>query len=72
MTVQEGRDRNPLAVLLGKRWHRVAGIADRWTFDLWWLPQPLTRTYYRIDREDGRQLTLFRDQREGCWYQQGH
>ena len=72
VTVQEGRDRNPLAVLLGKRWHRVAGIADRWTFDLWWLPQPLTRTYYRIDREDGRQLTLFRDQREGCWYQQGH
>ena len=83
VAVQEGEDHDPLAVRLGKRWHRVAGIADRWTFDLWWFPHPLNRTYYRVDREDGGQVTLFRDEtlpnpslaqggiREDCWYQQG-
>ena len=53
-------------------WHQVARIEDSWTFDLWWLPKPLTRTYYRVERESGGQVTLFRDQHEGCWYQQGH
>ena len=53
-------------------WRRVARIEDSWTFDLWWLPKPLTRTYYRVEREDGGQVTLFRDQHEDCWYQQGH
>ena len=83
VAVQEGEDHDPLAVRLGKRWHRVAGIADRWTFDLWWFPNPLNRTYYRVDREDGGQVTLFRDEtlpnpslaqggiREDCWYRQG-
>ena len=53
-------------------WHQVARIEDSWTFDLWWLPKPLTRTYYRVERESGGQVTLFRDQHEDCWYQQGH
>ncbi len=53
-------------------WRRVARIEDSWTFDLWWLPKPLTRTYYRVEREDGGEVTLFRDQHEDCWYQQGH
>ena len=53
-------------------WQQVARIEDSWTFDLWWLPKPLTRTYYRVERESGGQVTLFRDQHEECWYQQGH
>ena len=50
----------------------MARIEDCWTFDLWWLPKPLTRTYYRVERENGGQVTLFRDQHDNCWYQQGH
>ena len=53
-------------------WWRVARIEDSWTFDLWWLPRPLTRTYYRVEREDGGQVTLFRDQHDDRWYLQGH
>lgn len=53
-------------------WRRVARIEDSWTFDLWWLPRPLTRDYYRVEREDGGLVTLFRDQHDGSWYQQGH
>ena len=69
LTVREGPNRQPLAVQLGKKWHKIASIEDRWAFDLWWLPRPLTRTYYRVSREDGRELILFRDRRDDCWYQ---
>ncbi len=69
LTVQEDADRQPLAVRLGTQWRRIARIEDRWTFDLWWLPRPLTRTYYRVSWQDGRELTLFRDRRDDCWYQ---
>ena len=70
--VREHSDHRPAAVRVGNHWRRVDRIAERWSFDLWWLPKPLTRTYYRVDQEDGRQVVLFRDQREGRWYQQGH
>lgn len=69
LAVQEGPDRQPMAVQLGKQWHKIARIEDRWSFDLWWLPRPLTRTYYRVSRQDGLELILFRDRRDGCWYQ---
>ncbi len=68
--VRAGEDNRPVAVRLKNRWHRVAGIDDQWCFDLWWLAAPLTRTYYRVRRADGIPLTLFHDQRDGCWYRQ--
>ena len=70
VAVEEGRDGQPAAVRLGERWHRVAGIEDQWCFDLWWMPQPLTRTYYRVARECGGEVTLFRDRREDRWFRQ--
>ena len=70
VAVREGPGRQPAAVRLGERWRRVVRIEDRWCFDLWWLPEPLTRTYYRVSGEDGRQVTLFRDQRGDRWYRQ--
>ena len=69
--VRENPDHQPAAIRQGSRWRQVDRIAERWSFDLWWLPKPLTRTYYRVDREDGKQVVLFRDQREDRWYQQG-
>lgn len=71
VTVREGPARQPLAVRLRRQWYPVARIDDRWSFDLWWLPQPLTRTYYRVNPGDGRQLTVFRNHRDSRWYRQG-
>ena len=68
--VREGVEREPVSVRLRRRWHQVARIADKWTFDLWWLPEPVARAYYRVDPGDGRQVTLFRDRRDGRWYRQ--
>ena len=68
--VQEGTAREPVSVCLERRWQQVALISDTWTFDLWWLPEPVARSYYRVDPGDGRQVTLFRDRMEGRWYRQ--
>ena len=68
--VRGGPDGEPVEVRAGNRWHRVAHVEDTWSFDLWWMPRPLTRTYYRVSREDGRLITLFLDHRDGCWYRQ--
>ena len=71
VAVQEGSEHEPVAVRLGRRWQQVSRIDDLWSFDLWWMPTPMSRTYFRVSWADGRQVTLFRDQRENCWYQQG-
>ena len=71
VAVREGPGRRPAAIRQGNRWHPVDSITERWSFDLWWLPKPLTRAYYRVDREDGKPVVLFRDRRDGRWYQQG-
>ena len=68
--VREGPTGEPMEVRLGAGWQRVARIENLWCFDLWWMPQPMTRTYYRVSREDGRELTLFRDEREDQWFRQ--
>ena len=71
VVVREGRDRQPKAVRLGSRWREVSRIEEQWGFDLWWMSRPMTRTYYRVRGEDGLEVTLFRDDRGGCWYRQG-
>ena len=76
VAVREGAGGEPVEVELGRRWRRVARVADRWTFDLWWLAQPITRAYYRVglagngSGSDDGQVTVFRDEREGSWYRQ--
>ena len=51
--VSKGPEGDPAAVRLGERWQQVARVEEVWCFDLWWMPQPFTRTYYRVGREDG-------------------
>ena len=70
VVVREGRDRRPEAVRLGSRWREISHIEEQWGFDLWWMSRPMTRTYYRVRGEDGVEVTLFRDDRGGCWYRQ--
>lgn len=68
VAVREGRGHRPQAVQVGREWRRVASIEDRWSFDIWWTPEPTSRAYYLVIREDGGQETLFRDLRDGFWY----
>ena len=70
VAVREGPAQEPCAVRIGERWREVTRIEEQWSFDLWWRPTPVTRSYYRVSQTDGRQLVLFRDQREARWYRQ--
>lgn len=68
--VRENSKGEPRSLRAGRRWKKVARIDDRWTFDLWWLPKPVARSYYRVDPGDGRLITLFRDCIDSRWYRQ--
>ncbi|MXW57295.1 MAG: hypothetical protein F4124_12390 [Acidimicrobiia bacterium] len=68
--VRENSKGEPRSLRAGRRWRKVARIDDRWTFDLWWLPKPVARSYYRVDPGDGRLITLFRDCTDSRWYRQ--
>ena len=68
--VREKAEGEPVSMLYRKRWRHVARIDDRWMFDLWWLPRPVTRTYYRVDPGDGVPITVFRDEWSGRGYRQ--
>ena len=68
--VRESETRLPLAVQSKKVWREIHDIDDYWEFDLWWLPKPITRSYFCVVDDMGRRIVLFRDEREGCWYRQ--
>ncbi len=68
--VREDAEGEPRSLRSQRRWVDIARIHDRWAIDLWWLPRPVTRSYYRIDPGDGSLITLFRDCLERCWYRQ--
>ncbi len=70
VAVREEAGRRPASVRLGGHWRRVTDIEDTWSFDLWWMPSPLTRTYHRARLDDGSQVTIFRDRGEPRWYRQ--
>ena len=70
VSVRENEQRMPLAIRSGSDWRRVTKIQDMWRVNLWWLPQPVDRTYFRVSEAGGRRLTLFRDGIGGGWYRQ--
>lgn len=53
-------------------WLKVREVLDCYrTDDRWWTSEPVARTYYALLLEDGRILTLFRDEPwGGCWWEQ--
>ncbi|MDE2988914.1 MAG: hypothetical protein OXT70_12805 [Chloroflexota bacterium] len=68
--VREDPGERPSAVRVGGEWRAVTRIENRWSFELWWRPAPIQRSYYRVSAEDGRRLTLYRDGEDQQWYRQ--
>ena len=68
--IGEGSERRPASLRLDGRWSDIDRIDDGWKFDLWWLPQPMSRAYYRVESADGTLHTLFRDEVTDRWYTQ--
>ncbi len=49
----------------------MVSLDEVWSIDEeWWREKPIVRMYYRVNLEEGRQVTVFRDMLHGVWYQQ--
>ena len=69
--VRTDADGVPGAVLHKQQWLPVIEVLDRYrTDDRWWTSEPVTRTYYELQVEDGRVVTVFRDLIGARWYEQ--
>lgn len=61
----------PTEVVRRGRSLRVDQVEEVWRIaEAWWREAPLDRTYYRLALADGRTLTVFRDGRDGEWFEQ--
>lgn len=50
---------------------KVVGIRDRWRIDdEWWRPNAISRMYYSVVFENGRQAVVFKDLIGDKWYRQ--
>ena len=61
------------------RWTEVIDIAEVWRIgEEWWRERPIRRTYFTLVVEDGRSVTVFRDELNalgtseagGGWFEQ--
>jgi hypothetical protein len=49
----------------------VEAVRESWLVeDRWWTPSPVRRRYWEVVTADGRNLTVYRDLREGGWFAQ--
>jgi hypothetical protein len=49
----------------------VEAVRESWLVeDRWWTPAPVRRRYWEVVTVDGRNVTVFRDLREGGWFAQ--
>ena len=61
----------PEALRRNGRWLSVDRVLDRYrTDDRWWTSEPVSRTYYELLLEDGRAVTVFRDEIRAEWWEQ--
>ena len=61
----------PSALRRGGHWVEVAEVLDCYrTDDRWWTTTPVSRSYYDLLLEDGRAVTVFRDEISGGWSEQ--
>jgi hypothetical protein len=69
--VRAGEDGAPAALKRERVWLEVIELLDRYrTDDRWWTGEPVARAYYELLLEDGRTLTVFRDEITGQWWEQ--
>ena len=49
----------------------VALLREEWrVVDRWWTEEPVSRRYFDVVLESGRNVVVFRDQEGGAWFSQ--
>jgi hypothetical protein len=69
--VRAGPAGSPEALRLQHAWLETIEVQDTYrTDDRWWSEEPVARQYYELLLEDGRVVTVFRDEIAGSWWVQ--
>jgi hypothetical protein len=64
---EEGVD-SPVRLHIKGRWLVVSEWRDRWRIDdEWWRGEEISRMYFTVLLEDGREVTIFRDLVKRGW-----
>jgi hypothetical protein len=72
ISVGEDKCGNPSIITLKGR-HQVAEILDSWRIDdEWWRQEPISRMYYKVLLESGRQIVIYKDLIDLKWYRQDY
>jgi hypothetical protein len=49
----------------------VAVLREEWrVVDRWWTEEPVSRRYFDVVLESGRNVVVFRDEEQGYWFAQ--
>jgi hypothetical protein len=73
LRVEAGEDGRPIAVYLSRRRYAVEAVLGTWRIDdEWWRERPISRLYYSLLLEDGRTVTVYRDEVSGRWWKQAY
>jgi hypothetical protein len=49
----------------------VAAVREEWrVVDRWWTEEPVSRHYFDVVLESGRQVVVFTDEERGGWFSQ--
>ena len=71
ISVEAGDANLPTAVTTDGVKLRVVDVRDRWRIDdEWWRFESISRAYYQLVLENGRNLTIFNDVTTSKWYEQ--
>jgi hypothetical protein len=65
--VESRFDGTPVAV----NREQVALVREEWrVVDRWWTEEPISRRYFEVVVESGRNVVVFHDEEVGCWFSQ--
>ncbi len=68
-----GKEGDPVRLCIRERWFVVSEWRDRWRVDdEWWRDEAISRMYFKLLLDDGREVTGFRDLITDRWYQQAY
>ena len=68
-----GDGESPVRLCIKRRWLAVSEWRDRWRIDdEWWRAEEISRLYFKVLLEDGREMTIYRALVKRRWYLQSY
>lgn len=71
LRVEADESGRPTAAWLSNKRFAVEEVLETWRIDdEWWRQRPVSRVYYSLLLEDGRTVTVYRNEASGHWAKQ--